>query len=364
MDAWREFYARQEQYLEAHRDLEAAIEAAERRTADTALGGPRKALEAAASDQAGYTALGRPQEPCEPGNEAILEDLARVMASFPECLRAAEHSPYEAIVRQYERLTARAAGGQNLTSWEATEFQRAVAHSIERFRRDARNRAEQRRRNRARLEKLLDEALVHEALAPPEFEDQTTDISKAIARLLASETPQAIELDLLEKRMADLAGAIKTEIARRARLDALTEALERNLAEMEYATQAAPALHESGRMQQMTMRIPGGELVRLAVHDDGHLGFEVCHEQANAGDILTDADRAHLRKQEARWCDDFRLLIRRMLEEGFEYEVRFEKKIPDEAIKVAVIERVEDLLRDEAGHRRRQSGGMDEICLS
>jgi hypothetical protein len=53
-----------------------------------------------------------------------------------------------------------------------------------------------------------------------------------------------------------------------------------------------------------------------------------------------------------------------MIVEGFEYEVRFEARIPDDAIKVVVVEHVDDLVSNDTERRRRPMGGIDDMCLS
>jgi len=72
---------------------------------------------------------------------------------------------------------------------------------------------------------------------------------------------------------------------------------------------------------------------------------------------LSSRELAHLRQQEQRWCSDFRKLLRRVVAEGFHYDVSLEQDIPEQSIKVVVVETPDEVLAREAEEARRFEEG-------
>ena len=52
--------------------------------------------------------------------------------------------------------------------------------------------------------------------------------------------------------------------------------------------------------------------------------------------------------QEAKWCADFKELIRRLVAEGFSYEITLEQNLKPESVKIVVVESAEEMAEDEA----------------
>jgi hypothetical protein len=75
---------------------------------------------------------------------------------------------------------------------------------------------------------------------------------------------------------------------------------------------------------------------------------------------LSKAELNHIRKQEKRWCADFKELVRRLVAEGFSYQIGIERPIPEQAIRIVVVETPEEILEEEArrqdDHQRRYLG--------
>jgi hypothetical protein len=111
-------------------------------------------------------------------------------------------------------------------------------------------------------------------------------------------------------------------------------------------------------MAGASLRIPGGEIVRAALHRNRQLAFEVLHERPTdtANVPLSSAELKHLARQEKRWCHDAHELFRRLVKEGYTYKVSFEHELQQESVKVVVVETAEDILNaqseSEAPERR------------
>jgi len=182
--------------------------------------------------------------------------------------------------------------------------------------------------------------------------------------LCAAEEPDAEELGVLERRLETLRGEIDRDTIAAAQRRGVAEAVTRILAEMGYEPLDDFAFERDTPMAVASMRIPGGEIVRAALHRQRKLAFEVVHERstgANTEDPLTSAERIHLRRQEQKWCADMREMFRRLMEEGFQYNVAFEQDLKDEAVKVVVVESPGDILdsESEAEARSDQSRHMN-----
>jgi len=147
--------------------------------------------------------------------------------------------------------------------------------------------------------------------------------------------------------LAVLWDEVRTQVQEGAYQAAVSEAIVQNLVDMGYEALGGVVPAASGRMLEAALRVPGGERVDVAVHANGQIGFEFVHECYNrAGGPVVAEDLARLRRQEGRWCADFRELLRRLVAEGFDYAIRMERLIPADAVKVVAVERPEDLLDD------------------
>jgi hypothetical protein len=206
----------------------------------------------------------------------------------------------------------------------------------------------------ARAEALLETALLllHLAGEQPEL---ATLVQRLDAALAQGEIAPA-SLTLLEQRL----DALQQDIARTVALDSLRPALQeaalRHLRALGYAVLADFTTTASDAPARALLRVPGGEQLEMAVHADGRLAFRVRHERAEPSPApLSRAEKALLRQQEARWCGDVHPLLRGLAAEGFTLNLSFERKIPDQAIQIAVLETpAEWATREETERRERE----------
>lgn len=89
------------------------------------------------------------------------------------------------------------------------------------------------------------------------------------------------------------------------------------------------------------VRIPGGEQVRIALDERARLHFNLLHERAPGhGGALTEAEVRHLRTQEQRWCTDLKVLVRGLVEDGFDTQIELDRQCTK--VQVVVYERFVD----------------------
>lgn len=277
-----------------------------------------------------------------PAIAAKLADLDDLFETLPAGLR--DSSVGRRLERQARRWRepAYAAGPALVTLAEIEALrdtvQRTLAHHRECL---------------ARAETLLEAALflLHLGGEQPELATLIQRLDAALARGEIAPT----SLAWLEQRL----DALQQDIARTVALDSLRPALQeaalRHLRDLGYAVLADFAATAGDAPARALLRVPGGEQLEMAVHADGRLAFRVRHERAEPSSApLSRAEKALLRQQETRWCGDVRQLLRGLAAEGFALNLSFERKIPDPAIQVAVLETPAEWETREAAERREQ----------
>ena len=99
------------------------------------------------------------------------------------------------------------------------------------------------------------------------------------------------------------------------------------------------------------MRIPGGEILETTIEENGELRFEVQHETGKQKKLLSKEDIALFRRQEQLWCMDSKKLFKNLGDEGFNYQIGFERKVED--VKIVNVETVDDIESLEAAESRK-----------
>lgn len=291
----------------------------------------------------GYGALPGAAAPAvAPALAAKLAELADLFETLPGALR---DSP---VGRRLERQARR--------WWEpagAASPAPATLADIETLRDTVQRTLARHRECLARAETLLETALflLHLGGDRPELAALVQRLDAALAQ--GDIAPAS--LTLVEQRL----DALQQDIARTVALDSLRPALQeaalRHLRALGYAVLADFTATAGDAPARALLRVPGGEQLEMAVHADGRLAFRVRHERAEPSPApLSAAEKALLRQQEARWCGDVRQLLRGLAAEGFALHLSFERKIPDPAIQVAVLETPDEWETREAAERREQ----------
>ena len=317
-----------------------------------------------------YLALGR--ERAHPERvRALFQEVAEIVNTLPAEFREAAHSPYQTIVKQRDRLAARLASEERLATEEIVMFKELVARTLDGFLNDTVAHQRRQQEMHVRLEAALNDVLLYQHLAPAAQRSRTRHgecqgasamdaVRYQLTTLLASGDVKLGQLELLENRLAGLKRDIDARVVNKAHRQGLCESITRNLSELGYQALAEfPADVEQGTLEA-TMRIPGGEQVRIALKPDNQVSFAILHERLHGAGKLSKAELDHIRKQEGRWCADFKELVRRLVAEGFSYQIGIERPIPEQAIRIVVVETPEEILEEEArrqdDHQRRYLG--------
>ncbi len=363
---WHAYCARTQELMAAMSAAESAVRGSEKRLAALALGeaaGQRQKLEGEhplAPEARAQLKLGESRiSPAR--SDAALREFAGVLEELPAVLRAAKGSPVPRLEDQLKRMRARLAEGDTPDRHELEGFRDTLRATLSAFASDLEARRARQAALRDRLEAALDVILHAEqlALALPEDtsgRDEIIALRAQLETMFESDDVGEGGAALIERRAETLRGEINQAVLDASWQEGLSRSLLRNLQEMGYET--LRGFGGDGPVNTAVLRVPGGEQLRVAMHKNHQMAFEVVHERPAGADPaapLTLAERAHLALQEQRWCGDMHELIRRLVAEGFPYQVSFEHELPEESVKVVLVETADDLLDESADAEDRES---------
>ncbi len=358
---WAAFVQRQQQENREAAALEEMLVASEQKLAAMELGGVTKRVLGA---EGGEPPSERARAHMELGRErlaperaaSLLAEFASLLAEAPAAFRAAEGDPCGRLERQRAALAARLQGGEPLDGADIEGLREAYHGTLAAFLAAMRARREWRAALQARIESALDMVLFSEQVArrfSAELAGHAVELGALRERLIglcAAGEPDADALGTIERRLETLRGEIDRDSMMAAQRRGVAEAVTRILGEMGYEAVDDFAFEEGQPMAVASMRIPGGEIVRAALHQNRQLAFEVVHERPEGADArapLSISEHIHLARQEKKWCTDVHELFRRMVAEGLQYRVSFEHDLKEDNVKVVVVETAADILRDE-----------------
>jgi hypothetical protein len=362
LQEWRVLQERQRQANAQAAALEEALVASEQRLAALELGAAEKRA-AEPCQEAPIHLLASAQmrlavQRLAPKDAAaLLDELGKMFQTAPAAFRTAAGDPWGMLERQRLTMAGRAVGGEGVEAGDIAGLREAYHRTLAAFAASVRARRDWQEAMRRRIEAALDTVLFAEHVIyrfDAEMAVHAAELETLRGRLTALCTAAEAsgeELGLIERRLETLRGEIDRDTISAAQRRGVAEAVTRILGEMGYESIDDFAFERDTPMALASMRIPGGEIVRAALHRKRQLAFEVVHERpfgAGAEDPLTTPERIHLQRQEQKWCVDAREMFRRLLEEGFQYRVAFEKELKADQVKVVVVESAGDVLGIEA----------------
>lgn len=356
LGAWLAFHERETATMAESLALEEFIAASEQKLAHMTLSEAAPVRQEdgapAAEVSAAHLALGAHRLAPHEARQ-MLREMSEALDAFPEPYRHAAGNPWERLRTRLAAVEAGLDAGKAGERDEMLALGKMVRDSLAAFLEGLRRRRLHTEKTRQRMEEALDAVLFYEKVAGSfdgELENQRGELEGIRAQLLtlcaAEEIPDGA-LDTLEKRLGTIRGELDRAAVNIAQRRGLSEAILRHLSEMGYETMEEFHAAQDGLMHRAALRIPGGELLHVGLHQNHQMAFEVVHERppscdANAPFSL--AELAQIARQEERWCGDLRELVRRLVAEGYQYGVSFEQHLKEQSVKVVVVESAEDLL--------------------
>ncbi len=258
-----------------------------------------------------------------------------------------ETSPIPRLQTQLEQLSSQ------LPPLESVEyFIDTAKRSVQQLIRNLDEQEQQQAQALQQAESQLDELLRYQQLAEAGIEaEEAAALQAHLLAVLAAQDTKLISLDslaLLQKKSADLKKGIEQRLEQQAAEAAVYQCVHQRMQAMGYAA----AQQEGDRVYSWT--IPGGEQVRFVLQADFRLSFQVAHERTHHTDApLSLEEKAFLHQQEGRWCKDLPKLLKQLQADGLNYQVDFERQLPDDGIPVVILETADELLAAEAEETAR-----------
>lgn len=357
---WQAF-RQQHDAMAERREAEQTIVALEKRLASIQLLTPTSPSLKVSKVESVSKALSLGQSRMSPEKvRDAIDEIRALLDTVPDRLRAANDSPFPVVFRHAARLFERVDRGDLPTVEELATFRETVARTLEGYLADLNARRKQQDEITGRVEAAVNELMFYSQLSLPNIPDIDV-IRGQLAALLQSGEIKTGALELIERRLVEMRKLVDACAVGRTHRAALCEAITRNLSEMGYhVVSPFQSVEEAGDAADIeaVMRIPGGEQVRVILQANNQMAFQVMHERTRedaAIPALTNEELERLHRQEDRWCKDFRELLRRLVAEGFPYEIVLERHLPQDSIRIAVVETPEEILA-----RQREEERFDE----
>jgi len=340
---WHAYQEQQKLQMDKLKKIQQSIETSENRLKDISLTAGSSRHSGTGPTAQGYSSLNRPNETLRQVRSQ-LEVISKILMDLPDCFTEAASSPYKRLLKQRDILKKKSGSDIPPTIEEIDAFRETVLGTLKTYMKELEMKRQTGIRLKQKAETLFDEIMVYLELAVEE--KHINDLNKIKTWLLEMVDADQLrwgQVELVEKKFAVVKGEVDLQVTRAAITETAADSLNRNLQEMGYKPFEPFAETAQGRMRTGTMRIPGGEFLRIAIHHDNKLSFQVTHAASTNDTPISELELQFFREQEKKWCRDFQELIRCLTAEGFSYTIGLERLIPDNSIPLVVFESARDI---------------------
>ncbi|GKT09130.1 hypothetical protein [Desulforhabdus sp. TSK] len=342
---WEDFQGRQRQKLEEASRLQNELRQAESRLAGIGLG---DAAEAGAWERRAPSYAGGGKKANMP-HDALRSELQRIgklLQELPESFRLNPHSPYERMEEWHAKLASAAEQSRSSRPETASTLRETILRTFRAYIEKEEAESRKQKEMYSKVNNLIEDVMLVGQLAGSQVaHSELRSIRTDLLHLLSAEVISPGQIQLIEKCFNGIRQRVDDETAMLAGRRALAESLTRHLSALGYRTIADFSDHVDAGFSEALLAMPGGERVRIRIAADGGMACQLMHESRHSVDALSREVVALFKRQETKWCTDFKEVIRRMTAEGFLYEVKFEQEIPLERIPVVVMETADELAR-------------------
>lgn len=285
-----------------------------------------------------------------PDTSAQVRELGELLETLPEGFKEDAEWPFERFLADWKRYSAEAADRRFPSTEELAAFRDSVVRTLNRYLTELEHRTRAEKELFEAAAALLEEVLYQEALAEREsYREELTSIRNSLTAEAEARRLDRGDLDLWGRRVESLKTEIEHDNNLRAYRHSLAESVTRHLGDMGYGEVEPFTRPDSLDGTNAVLGLPGGGLLHAAVLGDGRMAFELFPDSLEG---MTPRKMEEFRRQEAKWCDDFHELIRRLTADGFSFEIQLEREKPSEAIGVVQVETAADLAEEEEEEAR------------
>ena len=340
---WQLFQEKQAEEMDKLKKIQQSIEESEKllRTIRLTTGNTRR-IDSGPTAQ-GYTSLNQAKER-DSLIKSELENIVKILRNLPNEFTNSPNSPYLKLVKYEDTLKSKLLSGTPPVIEEINTFREMIIRTLKSFSDELEMKRKTGDYIKQKLGTIFDEIPVTQELAiEKEHVEELNTIKIRLLRLANSDNPRLDQLEILEKQYEAVKAAINLLVTQVAISETAADSLTKNLTAMGYEPREYFTSMSNKRMITSLMRIPGGEYVRIAIHQNSQISFQVTHEMFPGETSMQEDDLLFFRQQEKRWCRDFQELVRRLTREGFSYSIGLDRKIPDNSISFVIFESAEDI---------------------
>ena len=273
-----------------------------------------------------------------------LDVLTAMLDGLPAELKESKESPVPSLRAYLVGLQLKLQKNQSIGTEELTSFRKTVQQSCATFQERHQDRQKRQRGLHDRLVKLRKDLRLR--LSLEDVEDHRAELGQLLTQVTSLGQGQELQksiVDELEGKVGAVCETVETNLKARATRQVLAERVAHHLSGMGYESVDSFAQPVAKGLPRGIMRIPGGEHLQIAIQRNGSLSFEVVSERGTRNQKKESVSR----EQEQRWCKDARTLLSLLLEDGFNYSIKFERQVQEQSIEVVRTVTPEEILRDD-----------------
>jgi hypothetical protein len=344
---WQAFQEKQSQEMNRLKKIQASIEESEKQLRTIRLTGGKIMSTRNGPTAQGYTSLSQTKE-THNLVRSQMERINKILENLPDEFTKTENSPYIKLVKHKHNIENKLDSGTSFTIEEINTFKEMIFRTLTSYINDLDMERQTGIQLRKKAEILFDEILISMEMAVEKNHmEELNTIKCKLLEIIGSNNLRCSQLELLEKKFAGIKGEIDLMVIRTAIGETAADSVTKNLLDMGYEPQEYFTRKAGGRMMTAMMRIPGGEFVRVAIHKNNQLSFQVTHAARPGDTSMSEEELIFFRQQEKRWCRDFQELVRRLTREGFSYSIGLDRLIPNDSIPIVIFESADDIDQEE-----------------
>lgn len=283
------------------------------------------------------------------GNTSEAEPLRQLIQSIFQDSQALFDSPASPLPRlqaQWQKLQ------QTETSiYLLQNFRTTLEYSLQTWQTQLAKQQQNQQQRLAQIQQLLENSLLYQTLVAdlPDskinrlYREELDSLHKHLLQALETQDINATSLKTLQEKQTALLKQIEQAFEHLAIQNGLLQSLSQHLQQLGYQ------FLQQESTERSLWQIPGGEQLRVYLNANHQFSFQVVHERNHASDAaLSPEERRFFHQQENRWCADVPQIMRGLAQDGFQYNMQFERHTPDSVIPIAVLETVDDILEAES----------------
>lgn len=359
---WEDFLASQRQRREVIGKMRLELESASDvmrnamvlsgRLEERGLGERRAEQKAKGSSVEGFTDLGPSGGIGAKETRQLLVRLNELMKNLPADFKSDDKWPYKTCMKQLQSLAEDYNSGRRPSVTEIAGFHETVSRTVSRYLDEKETADKKRVEMLEKMDRLMNDLIVCRYMAMrAEHVEELEALQDGLSRLVRDDEIDWGDFDVILRRYNEIKQEVDVDNQWRAYRKTLAESMTKHMVDLGYVELEAFKDLESMSASESVWAVPGGERLTISLGADGKLDMRLSHERKDQHSPLSEKEISFYRKQEDRWSNDFRELIRRLTREGFSYQVQLEDFLAEDAIPIAVVETAEDILDEETERR-------------